>query len=129
MHAIRFPWPDKALSPNSRTDRRATTGIRKNYREAWWALSKQNRIDLPENAHLSITFHPPDKRKRDLDNMLGAIKYGLDGLALATCGDDYGWSLSIRRGSEVHGGAVVLRVGQEDARIIPVLGTINESDK
>lgn len=30
-----------------------------------------------------IIFHPPDKRHRDLDNMLASIKYGLDGIALA----------------------------------------------
>ncbi len=61
---------------------------------------------VPECAHLDITFYPPDRRKRDLDNMLGAIKYGLDGIAKASGVDDYGWSLTISRGVPVDGGEV-----------------------
>ena len=34
-----------------------------------------------ENIH--IVFYPPDKRHRDLDNMLASVKYGIDGIAEA----------------------------------------------
>jgi crossover junction endodeoxyribonuclease RusA len=34
-----------------------------------------------EKIRLKITFYPPDKRHRDADNMVAAIKSGLDGLA------------------------------------------------
>lgn len=99
MNHVDFPWPPRELSPNSRTDRRHTTNIRRGYREACWGLTLASCMD---NAltHVDITFHPPDARKRDLDNMLGAIKYGLDGMALALGVDDYNWSLSIRRGDK-----------------------------
>ena len=96
---ITLPWPDKALSPNSRKDRRYTGDIRQSYRKACWALCNAAKLDR-SLTHLNITFHPPDGRKRDLDNMLGAIKYGLDGMALALGVDDYDWSMTIRRGEK-----------------------------
>ena len=61
---------------------------------------------VAEGAHLDITFYPPDRRKRDLDNMLSAIKYGLDGIALASGVDDYSWSLTISRGVPMKDGEV-----------------------
>ena len=91
-----LPWPPKELSPNSRTDRRKTTDLRKSYKEACWAAAKEAK--LSPATHLHITFHPPEGRKRDLDNMLGAIKYGLDGVALAMGMDDSEWSLTIVKG-------------------------------
>ncbi len=96
-NTVSIPWPDKALHPNSRKKHLHATSIRKRYKATCWALAKNAKLD-PSLPHLDITFFPPDKRRRDLDGMLGAIKYGLDGIAEAMVVDDYGWSMSIRRG-------------------------------
>lgn len=125
-NTVTLPWPDKKLHPNSRTDRRHTTGIRKRYKQACWALCKAAKPDYTL-THLDITFHPPDGRRRDLDGMLGAIKYGLDGVALALGVDDYPWELTIRRGEKdpAKNGFVLIRFLPKQETTIPIIGTIS----
>lgn len=115
MTTIVLPWPPAVLSPNSRADRRAATAARQSYRAAGFYAVRALKAAVPADAHLEITFCPPDARRRDLDNMLAAIKVGLDGIARAAKVDDYGWSLSIRRAAPVRGGAVRVRVASPDA--------------
>jgi crossover junction endodeoxyribonuclease RusA len=43
---------------------------------------------------LAITFHAPDKRRRDMDNAIAAMKPQLDGLADAMRVDDNRFRLS-----------------------------------
>lgn len=122
MTALALPWPPACLSPNSRTDRRHTTRDRAKFKEAWWALAKKAKF--PACGHLVITFHAPDARKRDLDNMLGAVKYGLDGLALATGQDDSEWSLTIRKGAPHRPVGLVIIEAAPTAEI-PLKGVIS----
>ena len=103
-----LPWPPSALSPNSRVKHRHSTDVRRKYKADAWALAKEAK--LPPGTGLAITFHPPRAGRRDLDNMLGSIKYGLDGIAEAVGQDDSEWSLTIRRGDPVKGGQVVVEV-------------------
>jgi len=111
---IRLPWPDKSMWPNSRKDRRGVAPTRRQYRsdgaKATWAAGF--RKVRWERAHLLVTFCPPDRRKRDLDNMLAAIKSGLDGVSDALGVDDSAWDLTIRRGCVVDGGQVQIEFGQ-----------------
>lgn len=60
--------------------------------------------------HLRITFNPPDRRKRDLDNLLASIKSHLDGVADVIGVDDSKWGLTLVRGEVVKGGAVKVEV-------------------
>lgn len=112
MTIIALPWPHPSLSPNSRKDRRAATPHRKAYREAGFYAAKEAGAEIHENAELAIKFFPPDRKRRDLDNMLASIKAGLDGIALAACVDDSGWMLSIEKSEPVKGGAVLIQVRQ-----------------
>jgi len=112
---IELPWPPSQLSPNSRKDRRWATKYRQSYRDAGFYAAHQSGDTVPADAHLVITFHPPDKRRRDLDNMLGSIKYGLDGIALAAGVDDYGWSMTIIRADPVACGRVLIEIKQPPA--------------
>lgn len=123
-----FPWPPRELSPNARCDRRAISGIRKRYREAWgWTAIAAGLKAMPAGPlHLSITFHPPSRNMPDLDNCLSSIKSGLDGLADVIRVDDSFWSLTIQRSEPTPGGAVVVQIGAPiDAVSIPVVGTIS----
>lgn len=113
MVSVTFPWPDKGLSPNARLHRMAKAKlIKKAWGDACWLAM----ASLPAgkvwhtDCHLSITFHPPDKRRRDLDNQLASCKAMLDGLASAMKVDDYGFTLTLRRGDPVKGGAVVITI-------------------
>lgn len=61
-----------------------------------------------EPIHLTITFHPPDRRRRDLDNMLASAKALLDGFANACQVDDHRFELTLRRGEPVKLGEVLV---------------------
>ena len=60
-----------------------------------------------------IVAHPPDRRRRDLDNLQKAL---LDGLEFAGVFDDDGQidDLRIVRGERVRGGRVVVEVEEVD---------------
>ncbi|MGB7241677.1 MAG: hypothetical protein WBC93_06290 [Sulfitobacter sp.] len=123
-YLIALPWPPRELSANSRKDRRHTTGKRAGYKQECWAATKALNAKISPDAHLEITFYPPDNRRRDLDNMLSSIKYGLDGVALAANVDDYGWSMSIERGPKKKGGGVLVHVKPAFV-VMPIIGTIS----
>lgn len=111
---IVLPWPDKRLSPNARVHRMQVAPIRKKARnDAMWAC-KAAKMYFPHlrdvGLHLRITFHPPDKRRRDLDNMLASIKSQLDGIADVIGVDDSMWGLTLVRGCVVKGGSVNIEV-------------------
>jgi crossover junction endodeoxyribonuclease RusA len=55
-----------------------------------------------------LQFFKPDKRARDWDNMLAAMKSGLDGLADAMGVDDSRWRLSFDVADETVPGGLVL---------------------
>ena len=112
MITVRLPWPPKELSPNARVHwakkAKAANGYRWYCRAEtgtkWWA-ARSRYASAPVN--LAITFHPPDRRRRDLDNMLASIKAGIDGIADALGVDDQHFSLRLERGEPTKGGEVV----------------------
>ena len=61
---------------------------------------------------LDITFIQPDKRRRDRDNLLAAMKSGLDGLAQALGVDDSEFEpVTIRREYGQKPGSVRIVIG------------------
>lgn len=105
-----MPWPPRGLSPNDRRHRLAVAGKRRQYRAdcAWSTIAAGvRRVDAPA-LEVRITFHPPDARARDLDNMLASIKSGLDGVADVIGVDDSRWTLVLVAGSPVRHGRVDL---------------------
>ena len=112
--SVTLPWPHKDLNPNSRKHRLSVAPIRKKARaDAGWACkaAKMNFAHLADTGlHLRITFNPPDKRRRDLDNMLAGIKSHLDGVSDVIGVDDSKWGLTLRRGDPVKNGSVTIEV-------------------
>lgn len=100
-----LPWPPSGLSPNARLHHMAKHKLRSAYRTdcAWQAKAQGARAIKADALRLRITFVPPDRRPRDLDNMLASIKSGLDGLADVLGVDDSKWSLEILRSAQVGG--------------------------
>lgn len=102
---LTMPWPQTVLSPNARAHWTQVAKAKKSLRAAWaWEATKQGakRIQA-ESLAVRLTFFPPDRRPRDLDNMLAACKAGLDGLADVLGVDDRNWSIRIERGEHVGG--------------------------
>ena len=108
---VTLPWPPKDLSPNARVHHMALAKVKKAYKLAcaWQAVAQGVKPMTKDALHLNITFVPPDKRHRDLDNMLASIKAGLDGLRDVLGVDDSNWALTIRKTPHI-GGMVVIEV-------------------
>ena len=92
MPTITLEWPDKRLSPNARVHHMQLARVKKAARQEahWLSLAELPDLDLgggPIDVH--IAFYPPDKRRRDRDNMQYSMKAALDGIADALGVDDY----------------------------------------
>ena len=87
QNKIILPYPNPVLMPNRKHGRH-------------WASVQQAKVKARQEAFLlsgslnytggglKITFYTPDARKRDLDNLLAAMKPALDGMAKAIGVDD-----------------------------------------
>lgn len=111
-YMLRLDWPPAALSPNARGHWSKKASAAKKYRSdcRLLAMAQGCRALAADRLTVEITFYPPDKRRRDTDNMLASLKSGLDGIADATGVDDSNWNYGIARDEPVKGGAVVVCV-------------------
>lgn len=108
---IELPWPPKELHPNARVHFHTKARIYRGYREdAYWLTEKSGAEWGEGSARLRIMFHPPDRRKRDLDGMISAIKAGIDGIADALKVNDHLFGLTLDRGEPVKGGKVIVTI-------------------
>ena len=107
-----LPWPPKELSPNARVYFRKKAPITAAYRAEAFERSSKDRLDVPAEGevHLRIWFMPPDRRRRDLDNMLASVKAGLDGFADAHEVNDQRFAFTLHRRDPVKGGLVILEL-------------------
>ncbi len=106
-HAI-LPWPPKELSPNARVHWAKKAKAAKKYKE-WCLFAFFRRDDMTVwdgKKEFWIEFSPPTAHRADLDNMLAAIKPGLDALAHVTGVDDSEFQFTISKAPPVKGGAV-----------------------
>lgn len=116
---IDLPWPDPSLAPNRKNGKHWTaTHAAKGKRLAdariltLQAMRLHDYVPPTGTLALVVTFHAPDKRRRDLDNLLAALKPDFDGVSQALGVDDQLFNpLTLRRGEPVKGGAVVVEVG------------------
>jgi crossover junction endodeoxyribonuclease RusA len=111
MTEIVLPWPPAALRPNASSpgNWRRKSEAAKRYKHDCILLTPKS---IADGTHLAITFCPPDKRRRDLDNMLASFKAGIDAIAQVMGVDDYQFSISLTRGEPVKGGQVVVVIGE-----------------
>lgn len=114
---VELPWPPKGLSPNARVHWAVRHKLAKTYRETCRLLGKQAGLAAPGEGRLllDMEFVPPDRRRRDDDNMIGAFKYARDGLAAAMGIDDHRFIAQFRvAGTPVKGGAVRVQIREVD---------------
>lgn len=113
-----LPWPDAKLNPNQSKGRHwgSTSDLRGRARKAAWALTHEASrngpaFDVGIPISLSITFFQPDKRHRDRDNLLAALKPSLDGVADALGVNDSQFDpITIRRDYGLKPGYVLVEV-------------------
>lgn len=91
-----LPWPPKELSSNysngHRVRRIKAHAAKKGYRQNahWMALVAGIKSAMPQ-ATLRFTYHPPDRRRRDVANLAFPMKAAIDGIADAMGCDDSGF--------------------------------------
>lgn len=88
---IDLPWPDKKLSSNSRGGWRSKESSRKEAVAFGMMLARvtdHNGVNLHKELTLSILVCPPDKRKRDILNVVDSLKHWIDGVCRGKQFDD-----------------------------------------
>lgn len=112
-YILRFAWPHPALSPNARVSRQATAHARSAARkEAQKEVGRIEAIATP-HAHIEVTFHDPNNRRRGMDNLFASINAHLSGIADAAGIDGRDWSFTLRKGVPVAGGCVLVKIMNE----------------
>jgi crossover junction endodeoxyribonuclease RusA len=118
---LELPWPPKELTPNFKRRKHWTVyrPFAQWYRRECAWLTKKHLIvnglaSAPAGLRIaSVTFYPPDRRKRDDDGMIGAFKAGRDGVADALGVDDHSFRPSYNFAEPVKNGRVVIVLGEE----------------
>lgn len=115
MLTFTIPWPNRLLSPNVPGHWAAKARAKKAYRTACKRVV--DAVDglmppmPPDGAvRVSMRFCPPDKRARDLDNLLASMKSGLDGVADALGVDDSVFRPAVDWGPVRPGGVVEIQL-------------------
>lgn len=111
---IELPWPPKELSPNARIHHMAKAKATREARESarWRAYPHMQETPLPDTGDIMVRmiFHPPDRRRRDLDGMFASCKAYLDGIADCFCVNDQRFAFHIMRAEPVKNGKVVVTI-------------------
>ncbi len=104
MTTIFLPWPPREAHPN------ASRAIPQGLKDAKRGAHKTQAYYLTKQAFacrlwtaegpiaLRVTFHPPNRNRRDLDGCISAMKWGFDGLAEAMGVDDSRFTLATAMG-------------------------------
>jgi crossover junction endodeoxyribonuclease RusA len=118
---VELPFPHADLMPNRKNGRhwgQTNASKSKAFGDAYTLAHQAMRGFTgkwhPTNGQVpvTLTFCPPDKRKRDLDNLLAASKSALDGVAAALLMDDREFEpVTLKRGEVRKAGALVVEIG------------------
>lgn len=113
---IELPWPPAELNPNNKAHWAVKSRRARMYRNMCLVLARsaaqaQNyRLAGLGKIGFFIEFCPPDRRRRDDDNMLASFKSGRDGVADALSVDDNRFVTSFEVGKPIEDGLVVVKV-------------------
>ncbi|MEW4469025.1 hypothetical protein AB1K62_14455 [Parasphingorhabdus sp. JC815] len=112
---IELPWPPKKLSRNgSQADYRGKADAARKYKDDCRiaVLAAKGRVYIQPGTPvmLVMTYHAPDRRRRDLDNLLAMTKQGVDAIAESLGVDDSQFEFTLRRGAPRRPAEVVVTI-------------------
>jgi crossover junction endodeoxyribonuclease RusA len=94
MITIELPWPSPLLSSNARVHYMARATATKDAKHvAWWRTRAVTGTLPAQTLPVTITFHPPNNRRRDRHNCQDMVKAAIDGVAQAIGIDDFHWRI------------------------------------
>lgn len=114
MIRIELPWPDKRLSPNARVHHMTLHRAKRTASDYAFYVTYNAGLELKEGVDrvpIRWTFHPPDNRRRDLDNLVASMKAAADGIALALGIDDSRFAPQWQWGEPEKPGRVEVQIG------------------
>jgi crossover junction endodeoxyribonuclease RusA len=122
MIRVTLPYPDKRLSQNARVHwaTRATLTHKARFgadmltRNALGIACLAQVIRADGLVPIAVEIAPPDKRRRDLQNTIGALKAAIDGVSDALGVDDCLFAIRWPEtfSAPVKGGQVILTIGE-----------------
>lgn len=114
MITVQLPWPSPVLSPNHRGHwaPKAKAVRTARVHTAWLVLEQCRKKPGWAKAAISMTFCPPNKRRRDLDNLISSSKAIFDGIADAIGLDDQHFIPTFRMADPVPNGAVLVTISE-----------------
>jgi crossover junction endodeoxyribonuclease RusA len=116
MIRIELPWPHRDLQPNEKAHWGAKSRATKQARAlAGWTTHafgiRRGDMDIPGALKVTVSFCPPDRRRRDIDNLIAACKPYFDGIVDVIGVDDSKWEWNAPRREEPRkGGAVFIEL-------------------
>lgn len=107
-----LPWPPKELNPNATGHWSKRAKAAKSYRHACRIITFASGIKAPEGRVLLVLeFVPPNRQRRDDDNLVACFKAGRDGIADALGIDDNRFTTQFSlRAEPVKDGAVIVEI-------------------
>lgn len=113
--AFQLDYPDRKLSPNARGKWVMKEGARKLAKTEGHTIARlamESQTFIQASAYeVDITFYPPDRRHRDIDNVFSSIKSHLDGVCQALGINDKSFSkFTLQFGEPVRNGRVDVKI-------------------
>lgn len=119
MLTLELPIPPKPLQPNGRAHYYTKHKYSKQAKSDGWAVTREQVTGNPFTdgpLFIRYTYHPPAPRGKylDDDNLIGAMKYYRDGIALALGVDDKVFMTQpVQHGKKAERGKVVVEIWQD----------------
>lgn len=113
--SLSLSWPPSSLSPNKRLHWAEKARVTKSCKRTWEIETRGilGRAAVPKGARkFRMQFQPPDRRPRDVDNIIASCKALIDALSAATGVDDSRFEIAWPRklSEPTAGGAIVVEV-------------------
>jgi crossover junction endodeoxyribonuclease RusA len=113
---VTLPWPDAALSPNARNRYARMAAVTLARAEAYTLALEARPAYITQDIPLVVKwdFYPPDRRHRDIDNLISMCKAFQDGVFDAIGVNDHSINrIEADRCGVVAGGKVVITIDKE----------------
>jgi crossover junction endodeoxyribonuclease RusA len=109
---VELAWPVRTLNPNEKPHWARKAKAVKSARTAAFYATRAVTTIKPnwKGAALSVTFCPPDKRRRDEQNCIISAKALIDGIADALGVDDSQFRITYAMGEPIKGGSVRVEI-------------------
>ncbi len=113
MCELLLPFPDRELSPNNHAAWQVKESARQTAKDTGFVLARAfyEPFAPGDDYHARLTFCPPDKTRRDLDNLLASCKPLMDGICGGLQIDDSQIKrITVEWGEVVPGGSVLFSI-------------------